>query len=55
MRRRPVPAIVDAKDEPAVESNLLVALKRAEQGVHATTLESAHADAQQVFKLLQRH
>jgi hypothetical protein len=48
-------AIVDAKDEPAVESDLLVALKQAEQGVRATTLESAHADAQQVFKLLQRH
>ncbi|HWU78113.1 MAG TPA: hypothetical protein VN043_16565 [Rhodanobacter sp.] len=48
-------ALVDARDDPAVEARLHLAQKQAEQGVHATTLDSAHADAQQVFKLLQHH
>ncbi len=48
-------AIVDAKAEPAVESRLRTVLKQARLGVHAKTLDSAHAAAGQAFKLLQHH
>ncbi len=48
-------ALVDAKDDPAVESRLRAALKQAQSGVHAKTLDRAHAAAGQAFKLLQHH
>lgn len=47
-------AIVDAKGNPASEAYLNAALKQARQGLQAGTLQSAHADAQQVFEIL-RH
>ena len=46
-------AIVDAKDDPQVEAHLNAALKEAKQGLHATTLQAAHADARGAFTLLQ--
>lgn len=46
-------AIVDAKGDAAAEARLKSALAHAEQGLHATTLEHAHADAQQAMTTLQ--
>lgn len=46
-------AIVDARGDAATESRLRMALTRAEHGVKATTLDGAHADAQQVLNTLQ--
>ena len=46
-------AIVDAKGDAANESRLHAALTQAEHGVKATTLDAAHADAQQVLSTLQ--
>ena len=46
-------AIVDAKGDTASESRLHAALTQAEHGVKATTLDGAHADAQQVMTSLQ--
>jgi hypothetical protein len=46
-------AIVDAKGDAASESRLHAALAQAEHGLKATTLDGAHADAQQVMTTLQ--
>ncbi|OOG45912.1 hypothetical protein [Rhodanobacter sp. C01] len=46
-------AIVDARGDAAAESRLHSALLRAEHGVKATTLDGAHADAQQALDNLQ--
>ena len=46
-------AIVDAKGDTANESRLHTALTHAEHGVKATTLDGAHADAQQILTTLQ--
>jgi hypothetical protein len=46
-------AIVDAKGDTASESRLHAALTEAEHGLKTTTLDSAHADAQQVLTTLQ--
>ena len=46
-------AIVDAKGDTATESKLHAALTQAEHGVKATTLDGAHADAQQAMNALQ--
>jgi hypothetical protein len=46
-------AIVDAKGDAASESRLRAALAQAEHGLKATTLDGAHADAQQVMTTLQ--
>jgi hypothetical protein len=46
-------AIVDARGDAASESRLHTALTQAEQGLKATTLDGAHADAQQVLTTLQ--
>jgi hypothetical protein len=46
-------AIVDAKGDAASESKLHAALTQAEHGVKATTLDGAHADAQQAMATLQ--
>lgn len=46
-------AIADAKGDAAVEDRLRVALGQAEQGLKATTLDTAHADAQQAMETLQ--
>ena len=46
-------AIVDAKGDAANESRLHTALAQAEHGLKATTLDGAHADAQQVMTTLQ--
>ena len=46
-------AIVDAKGDAASESKLHTALTEAEHGLKSTTLEGAHADAQQVLTALQ--
>ncbi|MGH8158060.1 MAG: hypothetical protein ACREPQ_08060 [Rhodanobacter sp.] len=46
-------AIVDAKGDTATESRLHAALTQAEHGVKATTLDGAHADAQQAMTALQ--
>lgn len=46
-------AIVDARGDTASESRLHEALTLAEHGVKATTLDGAHADAQQVMTTLQ--
>lgn len=47
-------AIVDAKGDSHTEARLNEALQQAKSGLHAKTLKDAHADAQQVFNLLQR-
>lgn len=46
-------AIVDAKGDAASESGFHAAVAKAEHGVKATTLDGAHADAQQVMTILQ--
>jgi hypothetical protein len=46
-------AIVDARGDAASESRLHAALNQAEHGLKATTLDGAHADAQQVLTTLQ--
>ncbi|WP_158754140.1 hypothetical protein [Dyella sp. S184] len=46
-------AIVDAKGDAASESKLHTALTQAEHGLKSTTLDGAHADAQQVLTTLQ--
>jgi hypothetical protein len=46
-------AIVDAKGDAATEARLHAALTQAEHGVKATTLDGAHADAQQAMNALQ--
>ncbi|OOG60199.1 hypothetical protein [Rhodanobacter sp. C03] len=46
-------AIVDAKGDAASESRLHAALTEAEHGLKSTTLDGAHADAQQVLTTLQ--
>lgn len=46
-------AIADAKGNAATESRLHAALAQAEHGVMATTLDSAHAAAQQAMTTLQ--
>ncbi|MCX7514733.1 hypothetical protein [Frateuria sp. STR12] len=45
-------AIVDAKGDAARESQLQAALNEAQQGLHATTLADAQADAQKVLSSL---
>ena len=47
-------AIVDAKGDAATEARLTEALTEAQQGLQATTLESAHADAQKAMTTLQK-
>ena len=46
-------AIVDAKGDAASESKVHTALTQAEHGLKSTTLDGAHADAQQVLTTLQ--
>lgn len=46
-------AIVDAKGDAPMVARLHSALSEAEQGLKATTLESAHADAKKVMSTLQ--
>jgi hypothetical protein len=46
-------AIVDAKGDAAVEARLHTALGHAEQGLEATTLDAAHADAKKAMESLQ--
>ncbi|MDO1527859.1 hypothetical protein QMK61_03355 [Fulvimonas sp. R45] len=46
-------AITDAKGDAATEGRLDAALSRAEHGLQATTLDAAHADAQQAMNALQ--
>ena len=46
-------AIVDAKGDTASESRLHTALTQAEHGLKTTTLDGAHADAQQIMTSLQ--
>lgn len=46
-------AIVDAKGDAATEATLHTALTQAKQGLEATTLDAAHADAKQAFATLQ--
>lgn len=46
-------AIVDAKGDAAVEARLHTALGQARQGLKATTLDAAHADAQKAMETLQ--
>jgi hypothetical protein len=46
-------ALVDAKGDTATETRLHAALAQAEQGVKATTLDGAHAGAQQAMTTLQ--
>lgn len=46
-------ALVDAKGDAARTSRLQAAVAQARQGVEATTLEEAHADAQKVMQGLQ--
>jgi hypothetical protein len=45
-------AIVDAKGDVATESRLHTGLMQAEHGLKATTLDGAHADAQQAMTTL---
>lgn len=45
--------IVDAKGDAATESRLQAALAQARQGLEATTLDGAHADAQKAMTTLQ--
>jgi len=46
-------AIVDAKGDAATEAKLRAALTQAEAGLKASTVESAHADAQKAMNTLQ--
>ncbi|TAM15789.1 MAG: hypothetical protein EPN68_17120 [Rhodanobacter sp.] len=46
-------AIVDAKGDAAAEATLHTALSQARQGLKATTLDGAHADAKKAFATLQ--
>lgn len=46
-------AIVDAKGNAAIEGTLHDAFREAQEGLQATTLDSAHADAQKVLSTLQ--
>ena len=46
-------AIVDAKGDAPTEARLQSALSEAEQGLKATTLDGAHADAKKVMSALQ--
>lgn len=46
-------AIVDAKGDASTEARLQSALSEAEQGLKATTLDEAHADAKKVMSTLQ--
>jgi len=46
-------AIVDAKGDTAVEARLHAALGDAQQGLKATTLDAAHADAKKAMESLQ--
>jgi len=46
-------AIVDAKGDAARETKLHSAMTEAEHGLKTTTLDAAHADAQQVMSSLQ--
>jgi hypothetical protein len=46
-------AIADAKGDTAVEARLHTALSQAESGLAASTLDAAHADAQQAMQTLQ--
>lgn len=46
-------AIVDAKGDATTEARLHSALGAAEQGLKATTLDAAHADAKKVMSTLQ--
>ena len=46
-------AIVDAKGDAAAEAALHTALSQARQGLKATTLDGAHADAKKAFATLQ--
>lgn len=46
-------AIVDAKGDAATEARLQAALGDAEQGLKATTLDAAHADAKKAMESLQ--
>ncbi|MEO6926027.1 MAG: hypothetical protein ABI129_05095 [Rhodanobacter sp.] len=46
-------AIVDAKGDAPTEARLQSALSEAEQGLKATTLDEAHADAKKVMSTLQ--
>jgi len=47
-------AIVDAKGDAATEARLQMALTEAKQGLAATTLDAAHADAQKAMNTLQQ-
>lgn len=46
-------ALVDAKGDAAVEAKLNAALAQAKDGLAATTVEAAHADAQKAMTTLQ--
>ncbi len=46
-------AIADAKGDAAAETRLRAALDQAEQGLKASTLDAAHADAKQAMESLQ--
>lgn len=46
-------AIVDARGDAATEATLHTALSEARKGLKASTLDSAHADAKEVFATLQ--
>jgi len=46
-------AIVDAKGDAAVEARLQNALRQAEHGLKAGTLDAAHADAKKAMESLQ--
>jgi hypothetical protein len=48
-------ALVDARGDAARESQLQAALAQARQGVKATTVDEAHADAQKAMNSLQAH
>lgn len=47
-------AIADAKGQAGVEGSLHMAVREAKAGVQATTVDSAHADAQKVLNTLQK-
>lgn len=46
-------AIADAKGDATAEARLRAALSQAESGLKASTLDAAHADAQQAMQTLQ--
>src|SRR5690242_14301607 len=48
-------AMVDAKGDTTQEAQLQAALEYAQQGVKATTVDEAHADAQKAMSSLQAH